>query len=200
MTSYPISGPPITAVNEVIALHRTQGLMRSPFTGTSVIVDTFAEWTIQLAFPPVTVATSKIFNAWRDSLRGGLGTFLYHPHAASLPISGKTLSGVAYAYSNDITIGGWSGSQPSLLGVGEFLSIANNLHRIIACPPSATSGICTISIEPSIRVDIASGTAVNFTAPTGVFRLVDSGNNGAAGYATSPDYVTLDPVSAVTAL
>jgi hypothetical protein len=117
---------------------------------------------LELGFAACTKADANAMMAWVDSLLGGIGTFTYSPPGEGVSVTGVTLNGIAHAYSNVINVSGLS-SPPNL--IGQLISIQNRLYRINAYDSTS------LSITPSIRADIASGTAVNFTSPTGTFRL-----------------------------
>jgi len=198
---FPLSAPPLTPATESIELKHYQSAQKSPYTGHQTVVENFAEWIVELGFAPqrANSTAAKAFLAWRDSLRGSLGTFLYQPHGSGLALTGKTLASAGNAYSNEILVGGWTASQASGLNAGDYLSISNNLFRIVAAPATANgSGQCTLSLEPRLKVTFASSTAVNFATPTVKLRLANEDET--AGYSRDVDALTLPTIKATEAI
>ena len=108
MTTYPISGPPITASTEDIRLVNNQGVAQSPFTGHASIVNNFSQWQVQLSFPNQKRGSrqAKEHIGWVMSLNGTMGSFLYQPHGSGKAITGKSLNSAAYSESNVIAVKG----------------------------------------------------------------------------------------------
>lgn len=201
MTSYPISAPPLTPATEGIELKHHQTAQRSPFTGHVTVVQNYSEWIVEIGFPPLRAGSSaaKAFLAWRDSLRGEVGTFLYQPHGSGVAITGKTLAGAGNATANEILVGGWTASAASGLSAGDYLSINNALFRIVSAPANANgSGQCTISVEPRLKATFTSGTAVNFATPTTKLRLANSDDQ--TGYSRDCDAIRFPTLRAVEAI
>jgi hypothetical protein len=71
---------------------------------------------------------------------------------------------------------GWPNSTANIFRAGDFLSWADptgraQLHQVVLDAGSNGSGVCAITITPSIRRSPADGVALNVTAPVGLFRL-----------------------------
>ena len=196
MATFPLNAPPLVPQTERLLLSHNAGVMRSPFAGNQTTIENFSEWVLELGFGIQSVASAKPFMAWRDSLRGTVGTFYYQPFGSGKPVTGKTLSATAYAYSDTISVDGWSASQSTNLVAGDFLSIGNKLFRIGNVPTNAdANGRCIIEVAPRVRSDFAAGTSVEFQNPRGLFRQVDEPDKG-SGYSRDPDSYRVDSLSA----
>jgi hypothetical protein len=169
--------------------------MKSPHTGAMVVVDNYSEWIVELSFPAQSRSTSaaKAFMAWFDSLQGARGSFTYRPQGSGKNVTGKTLAATANAYTNEILVGGWAANSATGLENGDYLGLSGKLYRISSVSPITNgSGQVTVSIEPSVRVAVASGAAVNFANPTVTLRLTL--DDGMGGYSTDPDAIYLDSI------
>lgn len=171
MTTFPISAPPVSVAAEQIGLTQKYTAMSSPFSGAYVSTSLgFSQWHVEISFPPIhptNMASAKAFMSWLDSLQGSRGYFTYQPFGSGVALTGKTLSSTANAMTNTINVGGWSASQATGLAAGDYLTISNQMFRIVSAPASANgSGIATLSIEPFVRLTISSGNTVNFQTPT----------------------------------
>jgi hypothetical protein len=131
-------------------------------------------------------ADAELVRAWLNSLRGQIGTFRYFPRKAFVStVTGKTLALAGYAYSNTISIGGWTANQASGLRVGQFFTIGDQLLTISSAGAVADStGKVTLEFEPPLRKTFATATDVNFATPSALFRLSTS---DAAGFTLTPD-------------
>jgi len=199
VTTYPINPPPVVASTETLRLAHNQGIMISPFSGNQVTVNNFAEWSLELGFNPMSEANAKAFTAWRASLRGATGTFLYQPHGSGKNLNGRTLAATAFPYSQTISVGGWAAGAASQLVGGDYLSINNTLFQIITAPAVADgNGRVLIEVSPNTRTQFATGSSVNFSSPKGRFRLIE-GQDG-AGISRDADTVSVGTLSAREAL
>jgi len=200
VTTYPISGPPITASTEDIRLVNNQGVAQSPFTGHASIVNNFSQWQVQLSFPNQKRGSrqAKEHIGWVMSLNGTMGSFLYQPHGSGKAITGKSLNSAAYSESNVIAVKGWTGSEATGLEVGDYFSIGNSLHQIIVAPTNATGGVATLEFQPPLRKDYTNGTAINFANPKVELRLA-SGDE-ANGYSQDAEAIYLRSLNCVQKL
>lgn len=155
---------------------RRQTGAESPYTFKTTIINTASQWTLEYAWPAMTHPNAEVLQAWLDSLKGQVGSFLYTPRQAySSALTGRTLARAAYAYNDTIAVAGWSQGAPSTLRSGQMMQVGAQLLRIItASSVSDGNGVVTISFEPSLRVDYAANVPVVFQAPKGTFRLATS--------------------------
>lgn len=180
---------------------RNQGVMRSPYSGATTVIDNFAEWEFVLGFPPVSSTGAKPFLAWFNSLQGAIGTFTYTPHGAGKAITGKTVYSTGFAYANSIIVTGWSAGAATGLVAGDWFTLSSKLFQITAVGANADgSGHATITFEPSLRANVASTTAVNFATPTVVLRVQTDNKAGGGGSSLGPDGIAFDALTATEAL
>lgn len=118
--------------------------------------------------------------AWLDSLAGQVGTFYYQPRQSIQSyLTGRVLAAAGAPYQSAISVAGWGAGTASGLRQGQYLSIGDQLLRIVAAPANADgSGRCTIEIQPSLRLTYTINTSVNFISPKGKFRLATSDGFG----------------------
>ncbi|MBM6577112.1 hypothetical protein KCP91_12085 [Microvirga sp. SRT01] len=151
-----------------------QAAMESPHTFAQQVVSNADHWTLEFTWPRMSHGDAEITQAWIDSLRGQLGTFLYQPRLAyGSDLTGRTLALPAYSYGSLVTMGGWAANAASSLYLGQYCQIGTRLHRVVSAPANAnTSGQCTVELAPQIRSLQPAGTPINFQTPKGTFRLV----------------------------
>lgn len=199
MPTYPLSFPPIAPATERLVLYRKQQAMSSPFSGATQVVEGFAQWRLTFLWPRMNILRARAASGWLNSLAGQRGSFLYRPAASGLPLPSRSTVGSTPHESTAMTIGGWGAGAASFLTAGTFFSVGDQLLQITSAPLAANgSGQVTIEFQPFLRATYANGTTVNFTGPTGLFRL-DSGDLG--GYSIDCDYLPeFAPVAAIEVL
>lgn len=191
MTTFPISGPPVTPATEQIGLLDKSTYMESPFTGAQVTTTQgYRQWQVTISFPPVTAAEANLFMGWLDSLEGQRGYFTYRPIGSGLAITGKTLNAAANQGTNIINVGGWSAGAATGLSVGNFFSLGTSMFRITSVAANANgSGVAAVSFVPAVRTTVASGTSVNFATPSVQLRV--SSGDQAPAVSRDPDSISL---------
>ncbi|MCW2365546.1 hypothetical protein M2341_000993 [Sphingobium sp. B7D2B] len=177
-----------------------QGGAQSPFTGAVSVINNYAQWQLQISFPPVRRGSTqeKQMAVWLANLRGIEGSFIYYPADSGKAIGGKSLAIKGYAYSTSIEVGGWTGTQATGLEGGDFFSIGNNLYRITSAPINSSSGTAVITFEPPLRADANGGTTVNFQTPRCEFRAGSA--EDAQGFSKDAEFTYLKPIAAVQVL
>jgi hypothetical protein len=176
MATYPLAFPTFTGVrSERLELIRAQAAMKSPFTGRQQTVTNFSQWILNLSLPPMTVAKAESWSAWFDKLNGQAGSFTYMPtQSVASVLAGPSLGAVLPAYSETATIAGYLAGEPTLLRVGQFFQIGEQLFRITTSPANANgSGRAVIEFSPRTRVQYADNTTIEFISPKGIFRMSD---------------------------
>ena len=167
-------------------MNNRQSASVSPWTFATQVTHTATQWSLQWTWPPVTFERAETIAGWLLSLKGQVGTFRYAPrqhHAFTM--SGTTLARPGYSYSDMISAKGWAANTATGLRVGQYFSIGNQLLRIIEAGAFAdANGAVTISFAPELRATFSAGAPVNFTSPSGVFRLASSET---PGYTLTPD-------------
>ncbi len=133
----------------------------------------------------MTIPRAEAIAAWGLSLQGMIGSFRFYPNRTILSaLVGRTVAVKAFATNNAVSVAGWSAGALSTLRVGQWLTIGVQLLRITdAAAVADANGRVTVTFEPALRADVATGTPIEFVKPFGVFRLAST---------DSPSY-TLDP-------
>lgn len=183
---YPIEFPARAPSTERLVLNRRQSGAESNFTFKQQIVHTASQWVLEWSWPPMTYANAESISGWLLSLKGQIGTFRYYPRQRlASALAGKSLALAGYAYNDSISVGGWPVNAASGLRVGQFFQLGDQLLRIVAAGANAdAAGKVIISFEPELRLNYATGTAVNFANPSAVFRLSTADG---LGYTLTPD-------------
>lgn len=186
MPTYPIEFSSSSPRTERLVLNRRQSASESPHTYAVQVVNTASQWVLEWTWPPLRLAEAETVMAWLISLRGQIGTFRYRPRQSrTSTLTGRTLAAVGFAYNAAISVGGWGAGAASQLRPGQFFQVGDQLLRIVEAPTNADgSGRVTISFEPELRRNMASGSPVNFVNPAGLFRLASSEG---AGFTLDPD-------------
>lgn len=186
MPAYPLPFPPKAPVSERLTISRKQSVSESTTTFAVQIVQSASVWSVQWDFGPMDFARAETIAAWIDSLNGQVGTFRYYPHqATSFPTGGLTLASAAYAYNTTISVGGYTAGAPSHMRAGQFFQLGDQLLRVTNAAGAADpSGQVQVDFQPELRLFYAPGAALNFTNPSGVFRM--STTDG-LGYTLTPD-------------
>ena len=186
MPVYPIAFPADAPATERLTLERNQAVMVSPFNFQTQTVNNAARWQLEWSWPAMTHTEAQTIGAWLDSLNGQIGSFTYAPRNAvgGMP-TGRTLATIGYAYNDNISVGGWAANATSTLKAGQYFQIGTQLLRITTVAANAdASGRVLIEFAPRLRIAYAVGTAVNFVAPVGTFRLT---NSSGTGFTLDPD-------------
>lgn len=86
-----------------------------------------------------------------------------------------------------VQLQGWAAGEASTLRLGQYFQIGEQLVVVTEAAIAADAGgKVTVSFAPQLRRNYASGTALNFTTPSGVFRL-NAGSD--LGFTIDPDRV-----------
>ena len=119
---------------------------------------------------------AKIWQAFFLSLDNRLNSF-----SASLPVDAKSegratddlpviLSGGQTGTS--LNIGGISPNTISLFVAGDWISINDNLFKLLGDVESNSDGECWLSLYPAIETAFEEDTPIEVRKPTGIFRVV----------------------------
>jgi len=180
--SYPLALPNTPGfVQSRFALQRAVAVASSPFTGQSQSYEhPMALWTAQLQLPPMKRATAAAWQALLLKLHGRRGTFLLGDPDAKVPRGAislsatPTLNAAANAGDYQMQIAG-VGTSIVAFRAGDYIQLGASstarLYMIVDDATSNGSGVVTVNIEPSIRVTVASGSAVVYQSAKTVFRL-----------------------------
>jgi hypothetical protein len=180
--TYPLSLPDSPGfVQSSFALRRAVAVAQSPFTGqTQSYEHPMALWVAQVQLPPMKRATAAAWQAFLLKLHGRRGTFLLGDPDAKVPRGAislsatPTLNAAANAGDYQVQIAG-VGTSIVAFRAGDYIQLGASstarLYMIVDDATSDGSGVVTVTIEPSIRVTVASGGAVVYQSAKTVFRL-----------------------------
>lgn len=171
MPSFPLSLPASPKPREItwkpISL---VSVASSPFTGKEQVYAHPGQWwEISFELPPLSEAEAAEWAAMLLRLNGREGSFNFQPTDATprAAVSGSIT--VDFISDNYLDITGMTGT----FSPGDWIQIGSGLYRITT-GATAVTGDATIEIWPTPRADVAIGSAIEYAAPQGRFRLFDS--------------------------
>jgi hypothetical protein len=171
--TYPLT-PPATPGNRSIAWtpRSIVGMNQSPFTGAQQVYAWPGQWLeATVTLPPMTDAVAGAWQAFFLALNGREGTF-YLGDSVRKTVLGNvtgtlTVDSGAVANTTTLPIAGATGT----FAVGDWLQVGTTssarLHRVVQVNSSSA-----IDVFPRLRTAYANGTAIDYTSPIGLFRLV----------------------------
>jgi hypothetical protein len=180
--TYPLTMPTSPGfVQSSFAIRRAVAVAQSPFTGQSQSYEhPMALWVAQVQLPPMKRATAAAWQAFLLKLHGRSGTFLLGDPDAKVPRGAislsatPTLNAAANAGDYQVELTG-VGTSIVAFRAGDYIQLGSaataRLYMIVDDATSDGSGVVTVTIEPSIRVTVASGGAVVYQSAKTVFRL-----------------------------
>lgn len=177
--TYPLAFPIRRTTNFSFALAPTVAVTKSPFSGSSQVLDWGNEpWMVSFDAIPVGKAEWGQLTAFVSALRGRAGTTLIGPRQAVRPrgtcnTAGVTVAtGGAAAKARALPLAGL-GSGKTLLQ-GDFLQLGSGdtsrVHMVVQDATADGSGNATISIEPPLRSSYLAGAAVTLIEPKCIMR------------------------------
>tara|TARA_R100001460_G_scaffold50175_1_gene88489 strand:- start:542 stop:1165 length:624 start_codon:yes stop_codon:yes gene_type:complete len=177
-TSYPLTMPtsPSNFKTSTFTLERRSAISESPFTGKQQVqlFSNFSFWRAQLTLPPMKRTDAGAWTAFFAKLRGRSGTFLLGDPDGSQQGSGTgsiTLASATAVGNTRISTTGYNeGNGTVVLKAGDYISINNDLHLVIADATKSGTNV-NVDIEPQIRAVHNSSTTVVISSAKGVFRL-----------------------------
>lgn len=152
---------------------------QSLFTGASQVYAHSGQWwEIEVILPPLTRAQAQPWIAFLTKLNGKEGTFYYGPIREGTPLgtaTGTPLVNGGSQTGSDLVTDGWTSSVTGILKAGDYISVANNLYRVLDDVDSDGFGNATIPIWPNIRTSSTSDNApITVSNPKSLFRLVSN--------------------------
>ncbi len=155
-------------------IRRTVAISESPFTGaTQVQKYDRAQWYATLTLPPMKREQAAEWQAFFMQCEGRANTFLLGDPDAKTVTGGAAPSSVSTssaqvqgAGSLNLTIG--SGKK---INKGSYLQIGTGSNAKLYMVVDDNTGNGNVSIQPPLKVSVASGTSVDITSPQGVFRM-----------------------------
>lgn len=169
--SYPLTLPTATGFRSLeIAAQSVVAVNQSPFSGAQQVYAWPGQWwQLSVELPVMSQAKAAIWAAFFLALNGSEGTFYLGPSIRKVTGGNKsgtvTVDTGAVANSTTLPITGGSGD----FAVGDWLQVgtgtAARLHRVV----QVNAG--SVDVFPRLRSAYASGTAITYTNPVGLFRL-----------------------------
>lgn len=170
--TYPLTLPTHTGFRSLEIQPKTVvGLAASQFTLEQQVYQWPGQgWLLNVELPPMSQANAALWVAFFLALNGPEGTFYVGPSIRK--VTGGTKAGTvtvdtgAVANSTVLPITGGTGD----FAKGDWLQVgtttAARLHRVI----QVNAG--SVDVFPRLRSAYANGTAITYSSPVGVFRLL----------------------------
>jgi hypothetical protein len=187
--TYPLSLPTVSGIKRVnIRIRRAQGAPESPFTLTQQIQShTGARWEFYGEIPIMSRADADEWIAWKGSLRGRVGTFLFGDPGATSPRGTWAGSPVAdtagsptVGQAASLTLPVRGLSNGATVKAGDYFQLGSGLtsrlYRNLTNQTAGATGKLTLDIEPPLLSDVTDASALTTSSPKSLFRLADSVN------------------------
>lgn len=174
----PINHPAKPGFREIAwAAASVVGRVESPFTLKAQIY----KWPGQkrlatVRLPPMLPENAQAWRAFFLTLNGREGTFyLADKIRTKDATTGKGAGMMDGAAQKGATINtrGWKPNKGNLFKAGEVISIADRLHDVLQDVSSDSAGDATLKLWPHVTASHADGQEIEWTAPRGVFRLME---------------------------
>jgi len=155
-------------------IRRTVAVSESPFTGaTQVQKYDRAQWYATLTLPPMKREQAAEWQAFFMQCEGRANTFLLGDPDAKTITGGNAPDEIEFAATEpkgetsiNLTIG--SGKK---LNKGSYLQIGTGSSAKLYMVVDDNTGNGGVTIQPPLKVQVSSGTSVDFTSAQGVFRM-----------------------------
>ncbi len=177
---------PLEFVQEVnFDLETASAYAKSSFTRRIVTQEYEGDaWTLTLGYRGLTREKAQPVLAFKDSLRGPIGTFVMKFPGYDAPLgaaknvaSSPSVNGSGQAGSKTLTIGSATPSVEDWLLEGDIIQVGPasrpHWHRVLTNVDTDSSGEATIDVAPRIREDTLDGDLISYTSPLCLFRLVE---------------------------
>ena len=162
-------------------------ITRSPYTGqTFVMPNEFDEFTGTVRLPPMSIPQAQEWIAFFALLEGVRGTFYMEvPDNLNLLSNNATTRVSTSARAYDLSVSVPSGTTGTLRP-GQYVQVgvgaASHLHILTASTHTANATNFVITLSPSLKIDVPSGSPVRLIKPRGVFRLISNTTQHNADY------------------
>jgi hypothetical protein len=171
-------------------LERFQTSGFSPINGAGDVQDYGGKWRFTITFVPLTRADALEVESFINSPE----TFLYSPRGYDFPSFVGTARIVGSdQFGGSVNSDGWEPGE-LILKKGQWLKIGDQLNRVSADIVSDSSGVAALPLDVPQRAAPADNTVINYTNPSGVFRI-DGTERGFAKSILFSD-ITIDIVEA----
>lgn len=172
-----LSFPSITPQSCEWALESKTQTFESPLNGS---IQTGAlpgdKWRAMLTFTNQQGRPAHQLRAFLASLRGRSGRFYLTPHDHPAPDGTAAGSGVvsgAGQTGSALVTSGWTPDQSSLLLMGDYFQVGDEIKIITADTASDESGNATLTFAPPLRTSPANGAAIVTNNPKCIMMLED---------------------------
>ena len=153
---------------------------KSPFTNASQTMEFPANaWQCQLSFKNLNRDELRELEVFLIQLRGAAGRFKIGDQANTEPrgqAQGTPMVDGANQTGSLLKVRGCTVNQ-NFLKVGDYITVNNELKRLVADANADAAGKTTLRFEPNIRQSPADGYAVTFRNTYAVMRLTDDKQN-----------------------
>jgi len=185
--TYPLSVPNYTSFSSVSLVARnTVGLSRSPYTSQQKVYQWRGQfWEVDVTLKPMKRADAESWNAFFLKLKGQVGTFYLSPDPNGRTVRGSASSsagtpivnGSLSANSSSVDITGATAGATGYLLAGDYISINNQLLKVLNDVNTTGSGTATIDVFPNIRTALSGSDTVTVSNAQGIFRLASNEQN-----------------------
>lgn len=175
--SYPVTPPSSPTHSSIKWIERNVvGITENPFTLQQTVFEYDGSgWAIEVSFDPMTRTEFEPWSAFLSKLHGPLGRFYYGDRLRkNIQGSGGGTPVINGASQTEFTLvtDGWP-NNTQVLKAGDMIGIENVLYKNLEDVTSDGSGNATLEVWPRLR-DHADNTAIDYTEPTGIFRLANT--------------------------
>lgn len=170
--TFPLTPPSAPGPRSIEWTPRTVvGMTQSPFTGQQQVFAWPGQWfEVTVTLPPMLDAVAGAWQAFLLALNGREGTFYLGDSVRKTALGAVTgtltVDAGAVANTTTLPISGATGS----FAVGDWLQVGtaanSRLHRVVKVNSSTS-----VELFPRLRTAYTAGTAIDYTAPVGLFRL-----------------------------
>jgi len=177
---------PLDAVQEVsFDLRHASNHTRSPYTYRGTGQEFEGDmWTLTLGYRGLNRTLAQPVLAFKDALRGPVGTFVAPFPGYTLPLgaakntaSSPTVDGSGQAGSATLAIKNAPVSTTGWLVEGDIIQVGPasrpHWHRVLAEVDTDGSGKASIDVAPRLRDGTSDNDLISYTRPLCLFRLVE---------------------------
>ena len=185
--TYPLSVPDYNSFSSVSLVARnTVAVSVSPYTSQQKVYQWRGQfWEVDVTLKPMKRADAESWNAFFLKLKGQVGTFYLSPDPNGRTVRGSASSsagtpivdGSLSANSSSVDITGATAGATGYLLAGDYISINNQLLKVLNDVNTSGSGTATIDVFPNIRTALSGSDTVTVSNAQGIFRLASNEQN-----------------------
>jgi|TARA_R100000455_G_C6272757_1_gene129776 hypothetical protein len=179
--TYPLTMPTSpNFTNTEWRLNRKIAVTESQFTGAQQVFEhNYALWSAVLSLPPMLREQAREWEAFFMSLHGSKGTFLIGDPDATSPQGAATgtitLNSAVAVGDFTVALATSLNSTNNVFRTGDYIQLGSastaKLYMVTADANSNSSGVVTVTIEPSIKAVVGTGQQITYNSPKGLFRM-----------------------------